>query len=166
VFTYTTFLAEAAYCRRGRGPGAGGWAGGLRFERTTRPEEERLLDPFRTPRPQIEFAILGRSRWTALTAALGTNSLPVGVLSVAPFVEATFARAEPVEELAAFVPRDFYGSERLWLLSVGARVNLGRRHHRMGRYGVAGDEHSWSDPRRGTGAGSAGCRSAGIARTD
>jgi hypothetical protein len=42
-----------------------------------------------------------------------------------------------VEELAAFIARDFYGSDRLWLLSLGARVNLGHRVRRMGRYGVA-----------------------------
>jgi hypothetical protein len=132
VFTYTSFLAEGASCGRSV------W-GALRFERTTRPEEERLLDPFRTPRPQIELAILGRSRWTALTAAIGTKTARVGVFHLAPFAEATYARAESVEQLAAFVPREFYGSEQVWLLSVGARVNLGGRHHRMGRYGVAGE---------------------------
>ncbi|MDQ3949151.1 MAG: hypothetical protein M3282_02295 [Gemmatimonadota bacterium] len=132
AFTYTSFLAEGAYCHRGR------W-GALRVERTVRPEEERLIDPFRTPRPQIEFAILGRTRWTAVTAAAGTNGARAGVLSVAPFVEASYARPERVEELGAFVPQDFYGSSDLWLLSVGARVSVGRRHRRMGRYGVAAD---------------------------
>jgi hypothetical protein len=130
AFTYSSFLLEGAYCRRGR------W-GALRFERTTRPEEERLFDPFRTPRPQIEFAILGRTRWTTLTAALGTKAARAGVFSVGPFIEATFARPDAVEERAAFSPRDFYGSDQLWLLSLGARVNVGRRHHRMGRYGAA-----------------------------
>jgi hypothetical protein len=130
AFTFTSFLIESAYCRRGR------WAA-LRAERTTRPEEARQIDPFRTPRPQIEFAILGRTRWTAVTAATGTNAARVGVITIAPFVEATYARPEAVEDRAAFVPREFYGSERLWLLSFGARVNLGPRTHRMGRYGVA-----------------------------
>jgi hypothetical protein len=130
AFTFTSFLAEGAYCEGGR------W-GALRLERTTRPEEERQIDPFRTPRPQIEFGILGRTRWTTATATLGTNAARIGVLTVAPFVEAAFARPEMVEDLAAFVPRDFYGSDRLWLLSFGARVNLGHRAHRMGRYGVA-----------------------------
>jgi hypothetical protein len=130
AFTFTSFLAEAAYCRYGR-------IAALRLERTTRPEEERLIDPFRTARPQIEFGILGRTRWTALTAALGTNAARLGVLTVAPFVEATYARPEAVEHLAAFAPRDFYGSDRLWLLSIGARVNLGHHAPRMGRYGVA-----------------------------
>jgi hypothetical protein len=130
AFTFTSFLAEGAYCRRGT------WAG-LRLERTTRPEEERQIDPFRTPRPQIEFAILGRTRWTTATVAIGTAAARIGVLSVSPFVEATVARPEAVEELAAFAPRDFYGSDRLWLLSLGARVNLRNRVHRMGRYGAA-----------------------------
>jgi hypothetical protein len=134
AFTYSSFLAEGAYCRRGR------W-GAVRVERTIRPEEERLIDPFRNPRPQIEFAILGRTRWTAVTAAVGTNVARVGVLTVAPFVEATYARPESVEDLAAFVPRDFYGSDRLWLLSFGARVKLGHLTRRMGRYGVAAIDH-------------------------
>jgi hypothetical protein len=139
AFTFTSFLAEAAYCRPWRVRARGGWMAGLRVERTTRPEEERQIDPFRNPRPQIEFGILGRTRWTMVTAALGTNLGRIGVLSVAPFIEATYARTEAVEDLAAFVPRDFYGSNRLWLLSLGARVNLGHRVHRMGRYGVAED---------------------------
>ena len=132
AFTFTSFLAEGAYCRRGQ-------VAALRVERTTRPEEERLIDPFRTPRPQIEFGILGRTRWTSVTAAVGTNTGRVGVLIIAPFVEATYARPETVESLAAFVARDFYGSDRVWLLSLGARVNLGHRAHRMGRYGAAAD---------------------------
>ncbi|MDQ3997522.1 MAG: hypothetical protein M3303_10985 [Gemmatimonadota bacterium] len=137
AFTFTSFLVEAAYCGRGPVPDGAGWTGALRIEQTTRPEEERQIDLFRTPRPQIEFAILGRTRWTVVTAASGTNAARLGVLTVAPFVEATYARAEAVEQLAAFIPREFYGSDRLWLLSLGARVNLGRRQHRMGRYGVA-----------------------------
>jgi hypothetical protein len=135
AFTFTSFLAEGAYCQSGR------W-GALRLERTTRPEEERQIDPFRTPRPQIEFGILGRTRWTTATGALGTNAAGVGVLTVAPFIEASYSRAEAVESLAAFAPRDFYGSDRLWLLSLGARVNLGHRTRRMGRYGVAADAAS------------------------
>ena len=135
VFTFTSLLAEAAYTRRGN------W-GALRFEQTTRPEEERTIDPFRNPRPQIEFAILGRTRWTVVTAAAGTDRPRVGVVNVAPFIEATYARPAQVEQLAAFVPRDFYGSENLWLLSLGARVNVGPALGRMGRYGVA--DHPYS----------------------
>jgi hypothetical protein len=130
AFTYSSVLAEGAICRRGR------WVA-LRAERSARPEEERQINPFRTPRPQIEFAILGRTRWTVMSAAAGTNLARLGVVTVGPFVEVAHAHPEKVEELAAFVPRDFYGSDRLWLLSFGARVNLGRRPHRMGRYGVA-----------------------------
>jgi hypothetical protein len=157
VFTYTSFLVETAGCARAL------W-GALRFERTTRPEEERLLDAFRTPRPQIEFAILGRSRWNTLTGAVGTNALRVGVLAMAPFVEATYARAEAVEQLAAFVPREFYGSERVWLLTIGARVNLGNRHHRMGRYGVAGGDHTPTDPGPGAPASHGPCSRAATAK--
>lgn len=135
TFTFTSFLAEGSYERQGL------WAA-LRFERTIRPEEERTVDPFRNPRPQIELSILGRTRWTVVTAAAGTNGPTVGVINVAPFIEATYARPAQVEELAAFIPRDFYGSENLWLLSLGARVKVGPLASRMGRYGVALQSYS------------------------
>jgi hypothetical protein len=77
-----------------------------------------------------------------VTAAAGTNGARVGVLKFAPFIEATYARPAQVEELAAFVPQDFYGSANLWLLSLGARVNVGPTPGRMGRYGVADRSHS------------------------
>ena len=77
-----------------------------------------------------------------MTGAAGTNGPRLGVLNVAPFIEATYARPAQVEELAAFVPRDFYGSENLWLLSIGARVKVGSHANRMGRYGVAIASHS------------------------
>jgi hypothetical protein len=130
AFTFTSLLVEGAYCRSG-------WWAAFRGEQTVRPEEERQIDPFRTPRPQIEFGILGRTRWTEFTGAIGTNGVRRGVLTVAPFVEAMFAHPVRVEGLAAFVPHDFYGSDHLWLLSFGARVNVGRHVQRMGRYGVA-----------------------------
>ncbi|MDQ3522321.1 MAG: hypothetical protein M3434_08305, partial [Gemmatimonadota bacterium] len=57
-------------------------------------------------------------------------------------------RARVTETLGSLVfdPAEFYGSDRLWSLSAGVRVEAGRVHRRMGRYGVAApdraDSHS------------------------
>ncbi|HUQ81422.1 MAG TPA: hypothetical protein VM076_09805 [Gemmatimonadaceae bacterium] len=109
---------------------------GLRYENTTRPEEQRLTDPYRTSRSPTDLSILGITRWQTVTA---TASVPrrVGKLDVAPLVEVAYAR--PTEELtpSAFVPRDFYGASSIWMISGGLRLGLGPSHDRMGRYGVA-----------------------------
>lgn len=122
----------------------------LRIEHTERPDEERLLDPFRTPRPGSDFNLLGRSRWTVVSAR---GSLPFELPRrgrIEPFVE--IARAAVVQTVApaAFEPKLFYGGDRLWSLSAGIRFGLGARHGRMGRYGVA------IAPSRGTISGTAG----------
>jgi hypothetical protein len=36
-----------------------------------------------------------------------------------------------------FVPRDFYGDNRMWSISAGVRLRAGALHPRMGRYGAA-----------------------------
>jgi hypothetical protein len=38
-----------------------------------------------------------------------------------------------------FDVRSFYGKTSFWSTSVGLRLSLGMRMHRMGRYGVAQD---------------------------
>ena len=57
-FTFTSLLAEtsASYDRL---------SGGLRIESTERPDEPRLVDPFRTQIPATDLSIAGRSRWTS-----------------------------------------------------------------------------------------------------
>jgi hypothetical protein len=128
-FRYWSGLGEAAL-GRGRFELAG------RFERTTRPEEERLLNPYRTPRPLIDFNISGITRWDVATIAASTTRT-FGAASIAPFVEVS--RASPKEDLrpSAFVPEQFYGARRIWTVSGGVRLAVGSMAHRMGRYGVA-----------------------------
>jgi len=107
-----------------------------RFENTTRPEEERLLDPFRYSRNPTDLAIIGITRWQVGTIAVSTP-LPSRRVDVAPFVEVSYAH--PTAELtpSAFVPQDFYGTTWIWSASLGLRAGIGSMVHRMGRYGAA-----------------------------
>jgi hypothetical protein len=107
-----------------------------RYERSLRPEEERLADPFRTPYPTADVQILGVTRFDIATASVSREWSAAG-LRVAPFLEASVVRARPTVVPAAFVPAAFYGRDRIGVLSVGARVAAGMPHHRVGRYGVA-----------------------------
>ncbi|HEX6054120.1 MAG TPA: hypothetical protein VFZ21_32845 [Gemmatimonadaceae bacterium] len=135
--SFTSVLGEAAMAA---GPVT--FAG--RYETTTRPEEQRLLDPFRVSRTPTDLGIIGITRWQIGTlAASVTRSL--GPLDVAPFAEVSFSR--PTEELTptAFVPREFYGSTSIWSVSLGARFGVGPALHRMGRYG-AGLPNASSSP--------------------
>jgi hypothetical protein len=126
---FTSFLAEGS-------ASIGPAVLSARYENTTRPEEERLLDPFRLSRTPTDLAIIGITRWRTGTMAVST---PISIrrVAVAPFVEVT--HAHPSEEVSpsAFVPRDFYGTTSIWSASIGVRVALGTMIHRMGRYGVA-----------------------------
>ena len=108
----------------------------LRFENTTRPEEVRLLDPFRTSRSPTDLSIIGVTRWQTVTGAVSTTR-SLGPLSLAPFVE--LAWSHPTQEVkpSAFEPEEFYGTSSIWMMSAGLRFGIGRMHHRMGRYGVA-----------------------------
>ena len=130
TFAFTSLLAET-WARYGAA------SGGLRIERTERPDEDRLLDPFRTPVPATDLSITGRSRWTIITARVAGSFSGVKKLSLEPFVE--IARIHVTETLqpSGFDPRQFYGSDRIWSFSVGAKVAFGMSHMRMGRYGAA-----------------------------
>jgi len=129
-FTFTSLLAEAEV-RRGRHRAFG------RVERTERPEEERLADPFRSLRPHRDDAILGITRWTTVTAGYGLR-VPLGTLGLV---------AEPLGEISAgavtettgsiFDPAGFYGRDTFWTLSLAVRLSRGLERHRMGRYGVS-----------------------------
>lgn len=129
-FEYTSLLAEG-------GVAVGPLHGALRVERTTRPDEERLADPFRTPRPLLDFRILGRSRWDVISAALSTNGGSIGAVGVRPFIEAQYARVKATIRPTVFEPAHFYGDDRLWTLSAGVRVQIAHGPGRAGRYGVA-----------------------------
>ena len=130
TFSFTSWLAET-WARYDRINGA------LRFERTDRPDEAREVDEFRTPVPAADLSIAGRSRWTVITARLAADALDTRALSLEPFAEVARARFAPTLRPSGFDPRQFYGADRIWSVSVGARVSFGMSHMRMGRYGVA-----------------------------
>ena len=131
-FVFRSFLAEGA------------WSPGrsllyYRFERTERPEEERTLDLFRSRRPHLENSILGITRWTIHTAGYGLALESPGTrLNVTPFLELSHGRMADVGG-GLFDVRSFYGKRSFWSGSVGLRLSLGMRMHRMGHYGVAQD---------------------------
>jgi hypothetical protein len=130
AFRYQSVLAEAAVKR-------GHLEVAARAERTDRPEEERLLDPFRTARPHFENTIIGVTRWTILTAR-AAGRLPGLPMQAAPFVEVAHLRPRQVVRPSLFEPELFYGARTQWSLSAGLRLGIGGSHGRMGRYGVAG----------------------------
>ena len=130
AFRYSSLLAEAV-AERPLG------TLGLRVESTERPEEERLENPFRTPRPHPDLSNLGITRWTTVTLHLAPRVSGIRALSIRPFVEVARVAAEQTPAGGVFDPRAFYGTDRMWMLSTGARIALGGVHHRMGRYGAA-----------------------------
>ncbi len=130
TFSFSSLLAETS-ARYGR------LSGGLRIERTERPDEQRLVELFRTPVPATDLSIAGRSRWTIITARLATPVARPRTFTLEPFAEVARALARPTLEPSGFDPRQFYGSDHIWSLSVGARLAFGMSHMRMGRYGVA-----------------------------
>jgi hypothetical protein len=122
---YHTLLGESALRR-------GGTSFAIRHERTLRPEEERLENRFRSPRPHSDVHVLGTTRWNITSVAMSGASG-----SMRPFVEVGYARVTETTGSPVFDPAEFYGSDRMWSLSAGVRVEAGRVHRRMGRYGAA-----------------------------
>jgi len=114
-----------------------------RLEVTERPDEERLGNPFRTTPGGHDFSILGRSEW-----AIGTVRVAAPYAArrtrIEPFLELAHHRVRETIKPSGFVPVQFYGSNRIWTVSLGARLAFGELHRRMGRYGVA------VPPERGT----------------
>lgn len=106
-----------------------------RLERSERPEEERL-SAFRSRRPPLDNSLVGISRWTIHTAGV---ALPLTVMGW---------QLEPLAELSRgaiakvggglFEVSDWYERSTFVALSVGLRIDVGMRGHRMGRYGLAG----------------------------
>jgi hypothetical protein len=126
----SSWLGEAAWCKRDV-------TAGVRLEATDRPEEERLADPFRTPRPPSDLSSLGVSRWTTLTLALSAPRLSVEWLSARPFVEVARVHAAPGDPPGLFDADLRYGRSSMWMVSAGFRLRAGMTHARMGRYGAA-----------------------------
>jgi hypothetical protein len=133
TFAFNSLLAEtwAKYDR---------FSGALRIERTERPDEQRLVNEFRTPIPSTDLSIAGRSRWTIVTLRVAASLVDRRSFSVEPFAEVAKARVSPTLRPSGFDPRQFYGSSRIWTVSFGAKVGFGMAHMRMGRYGVAAVE--------------------------
>ena len=135
AFDYESVLAEGA-------AGVGRHRLSYRFERTARPEEERLFDdPFRSLRPHLDDNIVGQTRWTLHTVNYTARfDVAGGWLAALPFVEVTLGTVARLGG-ALFDPASFYGTTDVRSLSIGVRLDLGGAMHRMGRYGVidAGD---------------------------
>jgi hypothetical protein len=130
TFAFTSLLAETS-ARYSFVSGA------LRFERTERPDESRLTNEFKTPLPATDLSIAGRSRWTIITARVGAVLPLARVLTFEPFAEVAHIGFTPTLRPSGFDPAQFYGSNRIWSVSLGAALRLGMSHMRMGRYGVA-----------------------------
>lgn len=130
VFRYGTLLTEGATQVK-RATIAG------RLEQTSRPEEHRLLDVFRTPRPAHDNSILGVSRWRIASVGVSREYSRLR-LRLTPLAEASLASVAPTQIISAFNPAtEVFGGNPIWLVSVGLRVAAGANHRRMGRYGVA-----------------------------
>ena len=138
LYTFDALLGEGGLCLGDAGIAA-------RWERSDRPEEERLLDLFRSARPATDASILGVTRWTTLSAAVGLPPVSRGAARAIPFIEVSRITADRTTA-AVFDPVLFYGSNLMWRLSAGIRVAAGHAHGRMGRYGVASELPADSTP--------------------
>jgi hypothetical protein len=145
AFAYETALLEGA-------TRAGPLGVALRFEQTERPEEERLLDPFRTARPASDLSISGITRWRTASLHVSARAVTRGTVSGVPFIELSRLAAAPRHPGALFDPTRFYGSSRFWMVTAGLRLRLGAAHARMGRYGVAAPPGSAVGALAGVGA--------------
>ena len=123
----SSLLAEASLARSG-------WKGALRLERTDRAEEGRE-GPFRTPWPPVDHMVIGITKWHVASLHV-ERALTLRGLRMAPFAAVSGARVER-EGDSLFDPNEFYGSNNIWSVSAGIRLDAGMLHERMGRYGVA-----------------------------
>jgi hypothetical protein len=130
AFTFNSALVEGSMA-------IGRFTLGARAERTERPEEERALNAFRTPRPHSDLGIIGITRWTVLTTSVAASVVSSRGFRIDPFVEVSTQNPVATVSPAVFIPGNFYGSTRLWSFSIGARMGVGMKHARMGLYGAA-----------------------------
>ncbi|MGH7499426.1 MAG: hypothetical protein ACREL3_11330 [Gemmatimonadales bacterium] len=129
-FVFHSVLAEGAWT-------AGRHRLQYRFERTERPEEERLSN-FRSLRPHLENSILGITRWTVHTAGYEFPALGTAAVGLRPLVEVSYGAIRKVRGGVIDV-QSLYGQDHFVSLSVGVRVGVGMPMHRMGRYGSLED---------------------------
>jgi hypothetical protein len=140
-FVFSSLLAEGAW-------GVGRHRLYYRFERTERPEEERISN-FRSLRPHLENSILGITRWTIHTAGYWAPRLEQRGVAVQPLVEISYGRIAKVGG-GLFDVQQLYSKESFWTWTLGVRVGFGGGTHRMGRYGAAvsaGTLHQHRDQR-------------------
>jgi hypothetical protein len=130
TYAFSSFLAEAESA-------AGRFTVAGRLEVSERPDEERSTNPFRTPLGGHDFSILGRTRWTIASARVAAPLTFGSTVRVVPFVELAHHGVRETLRPSGFSPAQFYGSDRIWTVSVGAKAALGAVHGRMGRYGAA-----------------------------
>ena len=130
IFTFSSFLAEGTVALKGAELSA-------RLERTERPEEDRLDDPYRSVRPLLDFNILGRTRWEIVTMKVGAPPVHRGRLHLTPFVEGAWLRPRATTHPTALDPEVFFDASQLWMWSAGIRLHTGVMRPRFGRYGAA-----------------------------
>jgi hypothetical protein len=121
----------------------GAWTAGphrlqYRFERTERPEDERV-SRFRELRPHLENSILGVTRWTTHTLGYELTAFQRSGVRIDPLAEVAYSRVTTVGG-GLFDVVGLYGRDHVWSLSLGVRVAAGMAMHRMGRYGAAAEE--------------------------
>lgn len=130
VFAYESALAEGSVA-------LGRSSFSLRLEQTERPEEDRLADPSRTPRPASDLSINGITRWRAATLNATAPPVTARALSGFAFAEVALLSASPKDQRSLFTPTRLYGTSSFTMFTVGVRLLAGSAHTRMGRYGVA-----------------------------
>jgi hypothetical protein len=130
IIEYGSLLLEAQARRRA-------WVAAARAEQTTRPEDERLLDPFRTVRPPNHLVIQGLTRWRIGTVVLARNLPPTRYGMARAFVEVSRATSAPRLRPVLLDPRDIIGANAAWHITLGLRVGIGAMAARVGRYGAA-----------------------------
>lgn len=127
-FVFHSFLAEGAWM-----PGRHRLY--YRFERTERPEEERISQ-FRSRRPHLENSILGTTRWTIHTLGYDVGLGRVAGISLRPLAELSVGSIAEVGG-GLFDIEGLYGGSEFWAFSLGLRLDAGAPMPRMGRYGAA-----------------------------
>ncbi|MEO5511512.1 MAG: hypothetical protein ABIV28_08385 [Longimicrobiales bacterium] len=126
VYATASMLAEASVMRSG-------WTGAVRLENTERPEEGRV-GSFRSPWPPSDHFIIGFTRWQVVSVRAQRDVSWKGV-RLGPYIETSLAHVSTRDGF--FDPEEFYGATNLKSVSAGIRLDLGMKHTRMGRYGVA-----------------------------
>ncbi|MCC6772301.1 MAG: hypothetical protein IT360_14000 [Gemmatimonadaceae bacterium] len=130
TFRFPSLLAEGMIAARGVRLA-------MRVERTERPEEDRLDNPYRSVRPLLDFNVLGQTRWEIATLGMAAPPLRRRWITASPFVEGAWHRPRARARPAALDPEVFYAARQLWTWSIGVRMHAGTMRPRFGRYGVA-----------------------------